>query len=130
VVLFADASYWISLFCQNEENYPRAIELKAELSHETICVNEHAFGEVFTFLARRHGGQVAFEKTSAILSNPRIEVVQAGQGEWREALELGRKYGFSFTDCLTALQMRRTGVREIVSFDSDFDKFPWIDRIS
>lgn len=129
-MLFADASYWISLFCENEENYSRALELKDDLSHETIYVNEHAFGEVFTFIARRHGGQVAFEKANAIISNSHIEVLQAGEDEWREALELGRKYGFSFTDCLTAVQMKKTGVRELVSFDSDFDKIPWVERVS
>ena len=53
-----------------------------------------------------------------------IEWLQAAEDDWREALVLMRKFadqGVSFTDCLSAVLMKRTGLRQVFGFDRHFE---------
>jgi predicted nucleic acid-binding protein len=51
---------------------------------------------------------------------------------YREILDLMQEYkgALSFHDCLIVLTAREKDVRKIVSFDEDFDRVPWVERIS
>ena len=128
-MLFTDSNFWISLFCEKEENHARAAGLNKEFEHENLLLSEHALGEIFTLILKRYGKLRAFEVSQAVLEEPTLEIVQAGENEWREALELGKKFGFSFCDCLTLAQMRSNLIKKIISFDSDFDRVAGVQRI-
>lgn len=126
---YADANYWIALFCDREENHARAVELSHTLSTQRMYVSEHALGEVFTVIAMRYGAHAAYGPCAALLHDPLITVVQASELDWKPALNLALKHEVSFTDALTIMLMRHDGEQRILSFDAEFDGFPGVKRI-
>lgn len=58
-----------------------------------------------------------------------VEILQVDSADTREAAEMYNEVKISPYDCLHAALVRRSGLREIVSADKDFDKFKWLKRI-
>lgn len=125
-MLFTDANYWISLFSEKEENHERAVVLESQTAHERLVLSEHALSEVFTIISRHYGRSLAFTSCGSLLTEPRVEVMQADYEDWKEAIKIGLNYDVSFTDAITVVLMRSNNVKKIVSFDSDFNKFKGI----
>jgi predicted nucleic acid-binding protein len=53
-----------------------------------------------------------------------IEWLRAGEEDWAKALVLMRKFadqGVSFTDCISAVLMKRAGLKRIFGFDRHFE---------
>jgi len=48
---------------------------------------------------------------------------------WLEALAIFVESNISFADVYNAIFMRRAGVAEVYSWDSDFDRLPWVTRV-
>ena len=74
-MLFTDSNYWISLFCESDQDHARAAELHREIAHERLILSEHALGEVFTVILRRFGRSLAFTSCGSLLTDPRAEVM-------------------------------------------------------
>jgi uncharacterized protein len=55
-------------------------------------------------------------------------ILLPGKSIYREAFALFASRGVGFADCYHAALMRRIGVSEILSFDTDFDRIPGIRR--
>ena len=51
--------------------------------------------------------------------------------DYKKAMELFRFYNHAihFADCTILVSMQKHGITRIVTFDSDFDKIHWINRI-
>ena len=92
-------------------------------------MSEHCLGEVFTFLAKRHGESIAKAACLKVLGDPHITVMQASESDWRPAIEIASKFEVSFADAITARLMENDGVKQLVSFDAGFDRFPKIKRV-
>jgi predicted nucleic acid-binding protein len=52
-----------------------------------------------------------------------------GQSAVRAALDLYVDLNISYGDALTAVEMAGRGLSEVVSFDRDFDRVPWLRRV-
>jgi len=59
-----------------------------------------------------------------------VEIVEADRRDLLEALAVGAETGVGTTDALAAVLMRAHGVREVYSFDADFDRVQDIRRVS
>jgi predicted nucleic acid-binding protein len=55
-------------------------------------------------------------------------ILLPGKSIYREVFALFTSRGAGFADCYHAALMHRLGITEILSFDTDFDKFPSIRR--
>lgn len=128
-MIYTDSNYWIAVFSEADEHHSNALELSRRLSNESYLLSEHCFGEVFTFLNARHGAEIAKTACNAILNDPSITITQASEEDWKTAVTLASKYGTSFADAITVTLMGHDGVKRLVSFDSDFDRFPKTERI-
>ncbi len=128
-MLYTDSGYWIALFADADECHARAAELWPSLSKESLQLSEHCLGEVFTFLASRFGHHQAKEKCLGLLADKRMTIVQAAVSDFHPAIETASKFNVSFADAITARLMENDGVKQLVSFDADFDKFPKIKRV-
>ena len=59
-----------------------------------------------------------------------VQVVCLLQEDLMPALEIVKKYGhLDFGDASSIVAMRKTGIKRIASFDSDFDRIPGIERV-
>ncbi len=83
-------------------------------------------------MIRRHDeGKRALEVARNIFRSENLEMETHSEEELRTAAEtLGRYANLSFCDALTVAAARRMGIREIISFDSDFDAFKDLRRLS
>jgi len=57
-----------------------------------------------------------------------VEVLTIDAPDALEAVEASGKSGVSPYDCLHAIVMKRNGLRDIISADTDFDKLDWVNR--
>jgi predicted nucleic-acid-binding protein len=46
----------------------------------------------------------------------------------REALDIYVGRNVSYTDAVTAVEMKRNGILQVISFDHDFDRIPGVTR--
>ena len=96
---------------------------EAEEAGVRLVSSEHVFDESATLLARRASYAFAAEWGVDALDSG-IEWLQAGEGDWRKALVLMKKFadqGVSYTDCLSAVLMKTAGLRQVFGFDRHFE---------
>ncbi|MDG6898702.1 MAG: type II toxin-antitoxin system VapC family toxin [Nitrososphaerota archaeon] len=84
--------------------------------------------EVANAMSKFGLGPEAPEEIRAIFSLG-LEVYPVESTDVREVAETVGGGAASVHDCTHAVVMRRYGIREVVSADKDFDKFPWVNRI-
>ena len=65
-----------------------------------------------------------------IMSKPNIDVLDVRKDEYLEAAKIAKKINVGVNDALAYIVMKKRRVKEIYSFDSDFDKFEDIRRIT
>jgi len=84
---------------------------------------QHVFDESATLIARRSTYAFAAEWGRDALESG-IEWLRAGEEDWATALVLMRKFadqGVSFTDVLSAVLMKRAGLKRVFGFDRHFE---------
>ena len=59
-----------------------------------------------------------------------VRIVDTCRADLLEALALGSEFELGTSDALAVVFMRRDGLREVYSFDRDFDRIPDITRVS
>jgi len=59
-----------------------------------------------------------------------VEVLPVASEDWLEALSVGSEVGVGTTDALAAVLMRDRGLRDIDSFDRDFDRLEGLRRVT
>ncbi len=88
--------------------------------------------QVLAHLERRRRRE-AMVKFLEYLDEGYVDVVETTYEDYRLSLLLAEEYGLDYSrlwdDLVIASQMKRLGVNEIYSNDSDFDKIPWVKRI-
>jgi hypothetical protein len=88
-----------------------------------LVSSEHVFDESATLIARRSNYAFAADWGQDAMGAG-IEWLRAGEEDWAKALVLMRKFadqGVSFTDCLSAVLMKRAGLKRVFGFDRHFE---------
>lgn len=55
-------------------------------------------------------------------------IVLPGKRQYRRVFSLYRSSALDFADCYRVILMQRSGISEILSFDTDFDRVPGVTR--
>lgn len=95
---------------------------EVEIKGLRLVSSEHVFDESTTMIARRSNYAFASEWGKDALASG-IEWLRGDEGDWSKALVLMRKFadqGVSFTDCLSAVLMKRAGLKRVFGFDRHF----------
>lgn len=127
---FIDASFLIALFLVKDDFHKRAKELWSELRGTHIIISKSVVGEVITVLKNRG---LALNDVNGIyyaITN-QINIIDDHYYHSRglkECLNISIK-GYSYWDALYVTIMRDLGIKEIVTFDTDFDRINGIVRI-
>lgn len=136
-MIFIDTTVWVGDADLNDDFH--------ESSHEIIesvrtgktplgLVTDFVIDELVTILGKRKGfgSGRARDTGNAILESPRIFKVFADDGILRAALSAYPTYNgkLSLTDVVTTVVMKRYGVNDVFSHDSDFDRVKGVRRLA
>ncbi len=137
---FIDASVFLYAFLKPRRRLPpQALELKerakrivrrvVEGGEEVVTTIVHV-SEVANILESRLPLPKALAYIELILGLENIIVYDVDYQSYVEALGLAKRYGLGVNDALALVYMDRLGIREIYSFDSDFDRVEWVKRVT
>ena len=132
-MLFVDSSYLIGLFVKNDGHHEKAEELKININHDNILINNVVFSEVMnSFKIRKN--KANYTKNIDNLFNFFInntELHYLTKEDYVESYGLFKYYNQSinYSDCTILYTMQKYKINKIVSFDSYFDKINAINRI-
>lgn len=129
-MMFLDTSFFIALFRKKDEDHLRAAQIFDTIrkTNEELITTTVVLAETLTLLKRVEGpentAQVSDDLVhSNILISDIIEVIL-------DSVEIFNKYEqFSLCDASNIAFMQKSNIKKIVSFDSDFDLVPGIERI-
>lgn len=95
-----------------------------------IVVTDHVVDEVFNYLLKRDGFEVAFDSAEALLTSPSVHVQYTDELRFRKAFALLKRYvGLSLTDAISVVLAEEQSITNICSFDDVFDRIPNLNRI-
>ena len=90
---------------------------------------DYVIVEVFNFLLRKDGVDIAIDALSDILMSRYLELVIVDEIGFHGAINVLNEYRFlSLTDAAIAYYMGEMNISTLFSFDSRFDSVPWVDR--
>jgi predicted nucleic acid-binding protein len=127
-LIFADSSYLIAIADQRDQWHPRAREL-AEETDDDLLVTDLVLSESVTAVGARGGGKAGMALYDFIMDS--CEMVFATPYLLDRSMDIYLRHDgtLSVADALTVQVMKNKRVKEILSFDSDFDKVKGIKRI-
>jgi len=102
---------------------------KVNMGEEVIISTVH-FSEIANILEENIPLEKAIEIEESILLKKNIKFIEINRKDYINSLETAKKYKIGLNDVLAYTVMREHGIKEIYSFDKDFDKLPGITRIT
>jgi len=135
---FVDASVFVYAFLKPRRALaPHEIEAK-ELAKsvvrrisegERVGLTVAQLVEIANILEKYMGG-AAYQVERFLLHAPNVEVLPVDRSTCIEALKIAEERKVGLSDAIAYVVMRRYGVSEIYSFDSDFDRLEGIRRVT
>ncbi len=127
-MIAGDSSYFVALADWRDRWHRDALRARDEVQGG-LLVTDLVLAEAVTIVGGRRGGGPAQTLYEYFVDACEVEFV--GEGLLRESMALHLRYdgGLSVADCATVALMARRGIREVASFDPDFDRVPGIQRI-
>lgn len=132
-VLFLDSSFIIALYDENEQKrHETALELLHDvpwMENTPKVINNVVFNEVLNKLNKSRFRDTRDNVIAFLLNVDNIYFVDKFQ--YKKALSLYKKcnYNINYSDLLIILSMKEHGIKNILSFDSDFSKIRSINNI-
>ena len=128
-MIFVDSSYYIAIVDTRDQWHKKALELSEYVENDSSVVSNFIISEVVTEIGRRSGGKVAYAMYNYFTDN--CEIIYIDRGMLSESVEIVLKYAgtLSLADATSVTIMDNMKIGEIISFDSDFDKVDFINRI-
>ncbi len=130
-MIFLDSSFLIALADSDDQFHNGAASLMPRL-RGAKAITEMVLSESVTGVGARLGGKAAREVFENLLYDPSVSVFFANKKLLERALPIFVKYGgaVSFSDALSIRIMLDHKMREVASFDRDFDRVEGIIRLS
>ena len=128
-MIFVDSSYYIAIADTKDQWHKKALELSEYIENNSSVVSSFIISEVVTEIGRRSGGKVAYNLYNYFTDN--CKIIYIGRDLLSESMEIVLKYDgtLSLADAASVTIMDNMKIGEIISFDSDFDKVDFINRI-
>ena len=125
---FLDTTFMVGLFVSNDRWHPQAVEIYKKIKNHRLIISKLVIAETVTVLKNK----IPTKDIREIYNNiPHLfEVIDDSQS-YDGAMNEFVKYdsGISFFDSMYVHIMDENNIKEIVSFDSDFDKVNGIIRL-
>ena len=133
--LILDTSYLIALNDSGDSYHNSALSLKSRIKNKEfgLCyISDYIFDEFATFLRAKSIPSDKIKSIGdALLEDQTIELLKVDKEMFLKAWDMFKKTSnLSFTDCTITILAKEFGIKNIASFDSDFDSIKDIKRIS
>lgn len=126
--MFVDSSYWVAITDRRDQWHERAKVIATRVGRRPTLL-DLAASEALTIVGSRLGGRPANELFEYFLDSCRVLHMSDELFESAMSRHLSFDGALSVTDCATIEAMVRASDREILSFDSDFDRVKGLTRI-
>ena len=128
-MIFVDSSYYIAIADTKDQWHKKSLELSEYIEINTSVVSSFIISEVVTEIGRRSGGKVAYNLYNYFTDN--CKIIYINRDLLSESMEIVLKYDgtLSLADAASVTIMDNMKIGEIISYDSDFDKVDFINRI-
>jgi predicted nucleic acid-binding protein len=122
--LFVDTGAFVAKEIAGDQFHQPARQAWNEVERRGLRLvsSEHVLDESATLIARRSHYAFAAEWGRDVIESE-IEWLRTEEVDWAKALLLMRKFAdqaVSFTDCLSAVLMKRAGLKRVFGFDRHF----------
>ena len=128
-MIIADSSYFIALADKKDQWHKHAMVVKSRIPQE-FKISTLTISEAVTAIDYRAGGKAARMLYDYFIDNCSVETVDRQLLDLAMTVHLRFDGILSVADSISVAIMTRDGIRQIVSFDGDFDKIKHIQRIS
>lgn len=127
-MIVADSSYFIALADRKDRWHADALRLKETIPQEFL-LSDLVAAEALTIVGDRRGGRPA--QTLYEYFEDQCEIAFVDEDLLREAMTLHLQHDgqLSVADCVSVALMSRRRIREIISFDRDFDRVQGVRRL-
>ena len=127
-MIFADSSYFIAIADKKDQWHERARELSKKA--QNMIATELVLSESVTAVGARGGGKAGMALYEYVSDN--CQVTFADKEMLDRAMKTYLKYDgtLSLADAVSLVVMEDYDIKNILSFDSDFDKAKGITRLA
>lgn len=123
----ADSCVLIALFDKDDKYHQQAEELLK--AHQNIAITSPILWEIVEFFIRKKGNKAGTDMGNRIF-NAKIQVLETDMMVYKNSLGIMEKYTqLSYCDAISVTVLSSFKEKQIISFDSDFDLVPGIERI-
>ena len=124
-MIFVDTNAWVALVDDKDKFHPHASSWFHNNSEQSFITSNLVILETLGWLRYNRGKKLAVESGKRLLLSPDIKVERVSQtdetGAWKLFQKLGGR-GVSMVDCTSFVVMKRLKVKEVFTFDQDFQK--------
>ncbi|MFA5247050.1 MAG: type II toxin-antitoxin system VapC family toxin [Candidatus Micrarchaeia archaeon] len=123
----ADSSFLIALFDRYDQYHSQAKELQK--IHPNIAITSVILWETVEYFIRKEGNNSGTDAGKRIFDS-KIPVLETDLTVYKNSLDVMEKYNqLSYCDAISVTVLASFKEKQIISFDSDFDLVPGIERI-
>ena len=128
-MIFVDSSYFIAIVDKRDQWHKKALKLSDNFKNKSVVVSSFIISEVITEIGKRSGGKAGYNLYNYFEDS--CDIVHIDKDRLAESMEVFLKYDgtLSLADASSIVVMDMLEIKEIVSFDSDFDKVSHVCRI-
>ena len=123
--VFADAHYWVAIINDQDQSHAAEEAISRALHGAMVFITEEVLTEVLAFFSG-HGPylrQLTSATVRSISVDPMIHIVPQSHQSFLNGLDLYEARpdkGYSLTDCISMLVMRKEGITEVLTHDNHF----------
>lgn len=129
-MIFLDTNFIINLYIPTIHNHKRATEIWEDIKNKEKTINEMVIYETMTVLRKLKQDDDKLKYVyNQLVNSDNIKVLNDVK-YYKEALEETFINPVGFFDNLIHIVMIANDIKQIASFDKDFDTFPDIERIN
>ena len=130
-MIFLDSSFIIALADLDDQFHEKAVNILPSLGTQRV-ISGLVISESVTAVGTRLGAKAARDVFENLLYDSATKTIFGSKRLYERAMIIYTKYGgrLSFPDSVTVRLMYDQKIKEIVSFDSDFDRIDHLTRIS
>ncbi|WP_405279521.1 type II toxin-antitoxin system VapC family toxin [Methanobrevibacter sp.] len=128
-MIFLDTTYVNGLIIKKDPYKKSSENIKPFLDKEAKATNITVLVEVLNSLKRNNFNGNVKGIVNQLFNVHIFDFLS--KEDYKKAMELFRFYNhaINFADCTILVSMQKHGITRIATFDSDFDKIHWINRI-
>jgi predicted nucleic acid-binding protein len=122
--ILADSDFFIALYKKDDSNHKKAVSLLKTLPGVELLMSVFVYSEVATVLSQRVSQKTAHYFMDDIRTHG-AEVIQSDSMLFEHAKQIFRgqiSKNVSFTDVVNMALAQAQGIKEIVSFDTDYKR--------